>query len=42
MTIEEHYAFYEQKGYEKKEIIKKVSKDRNVSKNDVYIKFVEK
>ena len=42
MTIEEHYAFYEQKGYDKKEIIKKVSKDRNLSKNDVYIKFIKK
>ncbi len=42
MTIEEHYEFYEKKGYEKKEIIKKVSKDRNVSKNDVYIKFIKK
>ena len=40
MTLEEHYNFYEQKGYDKKEIIKKIAKDRNVSKNEIYKKFI--
>ena len=42
MTIEEHYEFYVKKGYERKEIIKMISKDRNLTKNDVYIKFIKK
>ena len=41
MTLEEHYNFYEQKGYDKKEIIKKIAKDRNVNKNDIYMKFIK-
>ena len=39
-TIEEHYQFYLSKGMEKKEIIKKIAKDRNISKNEVYQKFI--
>ena len=39
MTIQEHYDFYEKKGLEKKEIIKKIAKDRNVSKNEIYKYF---
>ena len=39
-TLEEHYKFYEEQGFEKKEIIKKISKDRNVSKNDIYKQFL--
>ena len=31
LTIEEHYEFYEKQGYTKKEIIKKIAKDRNVN-----------
>lgn len=27
-------------GFEKKEIIKKIAKDRNVSKNEIYMKFL--
>ncbi len=42
MTIEEHYEYYEKKGLEKKEIIKKISKDRNVNKNEIYIKFIKR
>jgi len=40
MSVEDHYKFYENQGYEKKEIIKKIAKDRNVSKNDIYQYFI--
>ena len=40
MTLEEHYKYYENQGFEKKEIIKKIAKDRNVSKNEIYMKFI--
>lgn len=39
LSLEEHYKFYEKQGMEKKEIIKKVAKDRGLSKNEVYQKF---
>ena len=42
LSIKEHYKYYEKQGLEKKEIIKKIAKDRNVSKNEVYMYFVEK
>lgn len=42
LTLEEHYKKYELKGLSKKEIIKKVAKDRNVSKNEVYQYFLDK
>ena len=40
LSIEEHYKYYEDKGYEKKEIIKMIAKDRNVNKNEIYKLFV--
>ena len=40
MTLEEHYRFYENQGLDKKEIIKKIAKDRNVNKNEIYKKFI--
>ena len=40
LSIEEHYKFYENQGFSKKDIIKKIAKDRNVNKNEVYQKFV--
>ena len=40
LSLEEHYKYYEKQGLDKKEIIKKISKDRNVSKNEVYQEFV--
>lgn len=40
MSLEEHYKLYEQKGLEKKEIIKKMAKDRGLSKNEIYQKFI--
>lgn len=40
LTLEEHYNFYEKSGLNKKEIIKKIAKDRNVSKNEIYQYFI--
>lgn len=40
MPVKEHYRYYENLGYEKKDIIKKVAKDRNVSKNEIYKLFI--
>ncbi len=40
LTLEEHYNFYEKRGLNKKEIIKKIAKDRNVSKNEIYQYFI--
>ena len=33
LTLEEHYNYYKNKGFEKKEIIKRIAKYRNVNKN---------
>ena len=41
LSLEEHYKYYENMGIEKKEIIKKVAKDRGVSKNEIYMKFIK-
>ena len=40
MTLEEHYKYYEKLGYEKKQIIKQIAKDRNVKKDEIYKKFI--
>ena len=40
MSVEEHYKFYEKKGLEKNEIIKKIAKDRKVNKNEIYKLFI--
>ena len=42
LSLEEHYNYYEKQNYEKKEIIKKIAKDRNLSKNDIYMKLINK
>ncbi len=41
ISLEEHYKMYESQGFDKKEIIKKIAKDRNVTKNDIYQKFID-
>ena len=41
LSIEEHYKFYERQGLNKKEIIKKIAKDRNVNKNEIYQRFID-
>ena len=40
LSIEEQYNFYKQQGLEKKEIIKKIAKNKNVNKNEIYQKFI--
>lgn len=42
LTLEEHYRYYENMGLEKKEIIKKIAKDKKVNKNEIYQKFINK
>ena len=42
LTLDEHYDYYKKQNYDKKEIIKKIAKDRNVSKNDIYMKLIDK
>ena len=42
LTLEEHYKYYENKGFDKKEIIKKIAKDRKVNKNEIYQYFIKK
>ena len=41
LPIEEHYKYYEKLGFDKKEIIKKIAKDRDVNKNEIYMKFAK-
>ena len=40
MSLEEHYKYYEKQGFSKNEIIKKIAKDKGVSKNEIYQKFI--
>lgn len=40
MSLEEHYKLYQQQGLEKKEIIKKIAKDKKMNKNEIYQKFI--
>ena len=41
-TLEDHYLYYENKGLNKKEIIKKIAKDRALDKNTIYQYFLNK
>jgi len=40
LSLEEHYKYYENMGLDKKEIIKRISKDRGVNKNEIYMNFI--
>ena len=40
MSLEEHFSFYEKQGFSKKDIIKRIAKDRGVNKNEIYIHFM--
>lgn len=42
LSLEEHYKYYEKIGYDNKEIIKQIAKDRNVPKNEIYKQFIKK
>lgn len=41
LSIEEHYKYYEKLGYQNKEIIKQIAKDRKVPKNEIYKQFIK-
>lgn len=41
LSIESHYEYYKNKGYDKKEIIKKIANDRNKTKNEIYQYFIK-
>ena len=41
LSLEEHYNVYEKQGLDKKEIIKKIAKDRGVKKNEIYQYFLK-
>lgn len=42
MTVEEQYDYYQKLGLNKKEIIKQIAKNKEVSKNEIYQKFLNK
>ena len=42
LSLDEHYEFYEKQSMEKKEIIKKIAKDRKLNKNEIYQYFLNK
>lgn len=42
LNLDEHYKIYEKQGLDKKEIIKKIAKDRGVNKNEIYQYFINK
>lgn len=42
LSLEEHYEYYKKQNYDKKEIIKKIAKDRNTNKNEIYQYFINK
>ena len=42
LSLEEHYKYYEKQGFDKKEIIKKIAKDRKLNKNEIYMQFIDK
>ena len=42
LSIEEQYEFYKAQGLTKNEIIKKIAKDRNTNKNEIYQMFIGK
>ena len=41
LSLDEHYKYYEKQNLEKKDIIKKISKDRNTNKNEIYKYFIK-
>lgn len=42
LSLDEHYEYYKNQGISKKEIIKKIAKDRNLNKNEIYQVFLGK
>ncbi len=41
LSVAQHMAYYEEQGVEKKEAMKKVAKDRNLTKRDIYKELLE-
>ena len=39
LSLEEHYDYYKKQNLEKKDIIKKIAKDRGTNKNEIYMKL---
>lgn len=42
LDLNEHFEYYKRQGFDKKEIIKKIAKDRGMNKNEIYMKFINK
>ena len=42
LSLDEHYEYYKNQNFEKKDIIKKIAKDRNKSRNEIYQYFLNK
>lgn len=42
LSLDEHYKYYENQKLEKKDIIKKIAKDRGKNKNEIYQYFLKK
>ncbi len=42
LSLEEHFEYYKNQNYDKKEAIKKIAKDRNTNKNEIYQYFLDK
>ena len=40
-TLEDHFKYYKEQGFSKKEIIKLIAKDRKVNKNEIYQYFLD-
>ena len=40
LSLEEHYDYYKKQNLEKKDIIKKIAKDRGTNKNEIYMKLI--
>ena len=40
LSLEEHFDFYINQGFSKNEAIKKIAKDKNVNKNEIYKNFI--
>ena len=42
LSVEEQYELYKRQGLKKNEIIKKIAKNLEVPKNEIYMKFIDK
>ena len=42
LTVDELYEMYLKQGLDKREIIKKIAKDKKVAKNEIYQYFIDR